>query len=764
MTEREAGPSALRVGGLDRVTGAQRFAADISIEDTLHVALVRLDCGRATINAIDTTVADDMEGVVRVFTAEDFPSPTARFGPRFVDRPVIASGETKYHGDPVAAVVGVSREAAAGGAAAVNVQYVELPGVYSIDNALDPTSPLVVESDLRSPDDPLAETNIRQRWEWGWGDVDSATADLILEETYEFPMVTHFSIEPHAFIAAPEDGGVAVWSSIQHPYLLQRTLAELLDLPISKVRIRAPDPGGGFGGKGFPKYEPLVAMMALELGHPVRLVLTLEETFQAVRRTSARLKMRMGFAPDGEILFIDAVDDFLMGAYADIAPRVISKSTYFAAGPYKVNAVRAVVRALMSHTTPSTAFRGFGAPQVAWAIESHMNAAAQALGIDPVDIRLRNLAAPGEEIVPGDRPADGNWQESLRIAAEKVGWGEPLAAGHGRGIAVGIKASATAGASYCILRILQDGSVSLIAGTSDMGQGARTILTQLVSENLGVPMEKVTLVMGDTAVVPFDYSTSASRSTVFMGSAVVDACQKAIAELSDLAADHYGVPVEGVRFESGRLNVRDDAAKTIPQVMADVFDAVPGEIITSGSERGEGSPGHPLGGPAAFYEFSCTASEVAVDQETGDFELVKHVTVADVGKAINRQHVEMQDEGAAVMGLGHTMMEQLLLDDQGRIRNLGALDYRIPTFNDLPGSMVSVLIENGDGPGPGGAKGTGEGGLLATSPAIAAAVGQATGVVIRDLPLTPERVWKAIRDASDQTQRDKTEGERSEDE
>jgi CO/xanthine dehydrogenase Mo-binding subunit len=764
MTEREAGPSALRVGGLDRVTGAQRFAADISIEDTLHVALVRLDCGRATINAIDTAVAHDMEGVVRVFTAEDFPSPTARFGPRFVDRPVIASGETKYHGDPVAAVVGVSREAAAGGAAAVNVQYVELPGVYSIDNALDPTSPLVVESDLRSPDDPLAETNIRQRWEWGWGDVDSATADLILEETYEFPMVTHFSIEPHAFIAAPEDGGVAVWSSIQHPYLLQRTLAELLDLPISKVRIRAPDPGGGFGGKGFPKYEPLVAMMALELGHPVRLVLTLEETFQAVRRTSARLKMQMGFAPDGEILFIDAVDDFLMGAYADIAPRVISKSTYFAAGPYKVNAVRAVVRALMSHTTPSTAFRGFGAPQVAWAIESHMNAAAQALGIDPVDIRLRNLAAPGEEIVPGDRPADGNWQESLRIAAEKVGWGEPLAAGHGRGIAVGIKASATAGASYCILRILQDGSVSLIAGTSDMGQGARTILTQLVSENLGVPMEKVTLVMGDTAVVPFDYSTSASRSTVFMGSAVVDACQKAIAELSVLAADHYGVPVEGVRFESGRLNVRDDAAKTIPQVMADVFDAVPGEIITSGSERGEGSPGHPLGGPAAFYEFSCTASEVAVDQETGDFELVKHVTVADVGKAINRQHVEMQDEGAAVMGLGHTMMEQLLLDDQGRIRNLGALDYRIPTFNDLPGSMVSVLIENGDGPGPGGAKGTGEGGLLATSPAIAAAVGQATGVVIRDLPLTPERVWKAIRDASDQTQRDKTEGARSEDE
>jgi CO/xanthine dehydrogenase Mo-binding subunit len=392
-----------------------------------------------------------------------------------------------------------------------------------------------------------------------------------------------------------------------------------------------------------------------------------------------------------------------------------------------------------------------------------MNAAARTLGIDPVDIRLRNLAAPGEEIVPGDRPADGDWRESLRIAAEKVGWAEPLPAGHGRGIAVGLKASATAGASYCILRILYDGSVSLIAGTSDMGQGARTILTQLVTENLGVPMERVALVMGDTAVVPFDYSTSASRSTVFMGSAVVDACRKAIADLIDLAADHYDVPPERVVFAPGQLSV-DETTKSIPQVLADVFGAVPGEIITSGSQRGEGVPGHPLGGPAAFYEFSCTASEVAVDLETGDFELVKHVTVADVGKAINPQHVEMQDEGAAVMGLGHTMMEHLLLDDRGRIRNLGALDYRIPTFKDLPRSMESVLVENGDGPGPGGAKGSGEGGLLATSPAIAAAVGQATGVVIRDLPLTPERVWRAMRDAKDDRRKtETTEGMSSED-
>lgn len=762
MPDPGVGTSVPRVGGSDRVTGTQRFTADITIEDVLHVALVHLDCGRAAIESIDKSDADVVEGVVRVFTADDFPRPTPRFGPRFADRPVIASDETKYHGDPVAAAVGVSREAAASGAAAVRVQHVELPGVYSIADALDPESPLVVETELRPSDDLLRETNVRQQWDWGWGDVDSIEAGIVIEETYEFPMVTHFSIEPHTFMAAPEAGGVAVWSSIQHPYLLQRTLAQLLDMPISNVRVHAPDPGGGFGGKGFPKYEPLVAMIALELGRPVRLVLSLEETFQAVRRTNARLHLRTGFAADGELLFIDAVDDFLMGAYADIAPRVISKSSYFVAGPYKVGAARAVARGLMSHTTPSTAFRGFGAPQMTWAIESQMDAAARALGIDPVEIRLRNLAAPGDEIVPGDRPADGDWHQSLRIAAEEVGWGEPLPTGHGRGIAVGMKASATAGASYCVLRILQDGSVALIAGTSDMGQGARTILAQLASENLGVPMDRVTVVMGDTAVVPFDYSTSASRSTVFMGSAVVDACQRAIAELCDLAADHHGVSVEDVVFNDGQVSVAG-SSYTIPQILEEVFGAVPGEIITTGSQRGEGVSGHPLGGPAAFYEFSCTASEVAVDLETGDFELVKHVTVADVGKAINRQHVEMQDEGAAVMGLGHTLMEHLLLDDHGRIRNLGALDYRIPTFEDVPKSMTSVLVENGDGPGPGGAKGSGEGGLLATSSAIASAISQATGVVIRDLPLTPERVWRAMHDPiSNLRDKEETEGMNSE--
>jgi CO/xanthine dehydrogenase Mo-binding subunit len=258
-------------------------------------------------------------------------------------------------------------------------------------------------------------------------------------------------------------------------------------------------------------------------------------------------------------------------------------------------------------------------------------------------------------------------------------------------------------------------------------------------------MEDISLVMGDTAVVPFDYSTSASRSTVFMGSAVVDACEKAITDLVRLVAEHHEVSPEEVGFDAGTVSVRTDRF-SLAEAMNQVFGAVPGEIISAGSERGAGDVSHPLGGQAAFYEFSCTASELAVDIETGEVELLKHVTVADVGRAINPQHVEMQDEGAAVMGLGHTFMEHLMLDEHGRIRNLGALDYRIPTFKDLPPEMTSVLVENRDGPGPGGAKGSGEGGLLATSSAIASALTEAADVVIRDLPLTPERIWLALRE------------------
>ena len=744
MNAGRVGGSPRRVGGQDRVTGLQRYVADIHLPDELHASLVTLPCARARIVSIDATAAQRVPGVRLIVSAADLPQPTPRFGPQFQDRPVIAVDETKYHGEPVAAVAADSRDAAAEAARLVKVEYVELPAVFTVAAALDPGAPLVQDPVLR-PNDPLAASNVLREHVIGWGDVDAAAADLVVDERYTFPMVTHFAIEPHAFMAAPDGDGIAVWSSIQHPNWLQKIIANLLGLPLSKVRVLSPDPGGGFGGKQHAKYEPLVALMALRAGQPVRLVLSLEETFQAVRRTAAEVRVRTGLWSDGSLAFEDVTADYLIGAYADIADRVVGKGSYPACGPYRVPAGRVRARSILSHTVPSTAFRGFGNPQVNWAVESNLTEGARRLGIDPLELRLRNLARKGEAFIPFDTPADGDWEQTVRRAAELIGWDTPRAAGRGRGIAIGIKSGPTTGLSYSTVRFLADGSVIVYAGTSDMGQGARTVFAQIAAGELGAPLDWVTIVMGDTAVVPYDQQTSASRSTVLMGNAVLAACRDIQGQVRSMAARLHGVDESSIAVERGVVRL-PDRELPILDVVKPGLGRLGGELIGNGEMRKDAEPGHPLGGSAAFFEFNCTAVEAEVDEETGDVTIVRHATVSDVGRSINPLQVRMQDEGAAIQGLGHSLMEHYIFDEAGRIRNLGAIDYRIPTSMDLPLEMISATVENGDGPGPYGSKGMSEGALLCVAPAVAAAVRDATGAVVRDLPLTPERVWRALRE------------------
>jgi len=381
----------------------------------LHVKLVALDVARATIGRIDASAASAVPGVRLVMTPADLPDPVPRFGPQLRDRPVLAVGETKYHGEPVAAVAAETLDAAEEAARLVHVEFEELPAVHTMAAARADGAPQVQDPALR-PNDPLAGSNVLREHRYAWGDLDAAEreADLVVEGSYAFPMVTQFAIEPHTFMAAPSGDGITVWSAIQHPNWLQRVIADLVLLPLSKVRIVAPDPGGGFGGKQHAKYEPLVAFMALRLGRPVRLVLTLEETFQAVRRGAAEIRVRSGFRRDGTLVFRDIDADYLIGAYADIADRTVAKGSYTSTGPYNCPAVRIVARSVLSHTVPSTAFRGFGNPQQIWATESNMDEAARRLDIDPVALRLRNLARPGDAFIPGDTPADGDWAKIVR--------------------------------------------------------------------------------------------------------------------------------------------------------------------------------------------------------------------------------------------------------------------------------------------------------------------------------------------------------------
>lgn len=742
------GTSPRRKGGPERVTGIQKYVADIHHHGALHVKLVTVDSPRARILSIDAERACQSPGVAMVLTPDDLPRPMPRYGPQFRDRPVLAVGETRYHGEPVAAVAAETPEAAARAAALVEVEHEVLDrGVFSVADALDPNSPLVQDPSLRA-NDPLANTNVFAEHRYEWGEIDDSEADLVIDETYGFPMITQFSIEPHAFMASPDNGGIELWSSVQHPFLLQKTLASILQMPLSKVRVHAPDPGGGFGGKQNPKYEPLVAFIALLTGRPVRLVLTLGETFQTVRRTSAEIRVRTGFKTDGTIVFQDFRSDFLIGAYVDIADRVVRKSNFLAAGPYRVPNVRIVARDLLSNTTPSTAMRGFGIPQLSWAREMNIDQAARELDIDRVQIRLKNLAKPGEEFIPNETPADGDWAQAVERTAKLIDWGAPVRRGTGRGFAIGLKSGPTAGLSYSTVRLLADGSAVVYAGTSDMGQGARTIFAQLVAQELGVEIDQVTVIMGDTARVPYDQQTSASRSSVLMGNAISRACEDIRAQMRARIANNLGLEESDVIVEHGMVRV-PDGETSIKDQLPMALGPLGGEFIGNGEMRVDGDPEHPLGGRAVFFELHCAACEVHVDEETGEIEIVRYVTVGDVGRALNPRQVAGQDEGAAIMGLGHTLMERMILDEAGRVQNMNAVDYRILTAMDVPGEMISDSIENADGPGPFGIKGVSEGGLLATSPAVGSAVADAAGVVIRDLPMTPERIWQAMRSRDD---------------
>jgi len=739
------GESVLRYGGIDRVSGGQQYLSDLQFPDTAHVAFATIETGCAQINSIDTSVAEGLPGIIAIISAEDLPNQN-RFGISHQDRPLLATNTVNFHGEPVVAVVAEDIEVAQLGASLIEVDFTPLDGVYNLDQALASNARLVQDPEHRSDD--RKDTNVLEAVAYEWGQLSADDADVVVENTYTFPMVTHFTIEPGGVIARPyEETGVEVYSPIQHPFLLQRIIASVHDLPLNKVRVVAPDPGGGFGGKQTPRYEPLMAFLAMHTQRTCRLVLSLEENFQLMRRSGCRVDARTGFANDGTLVFHELKADFLIGAYADVAPRVMQKGSYVGAGPYRIPSVRIDAQAVLSNTTPSCAFRGFGAPQVGWATESQIEAGARALGIDGLEVRRKNLVGLDEAFIRGEHEAkaDGRWHESLEKAAELVKWDEPKGPNRGRGIAVGIKPGATSGLSQSIVRLLYDGSALAYAGTSDMGQGARTLWKQILSDELGVELDRITIVSGDTESVPFDLQTSASRSTVFMGGAVLMACEDIRKRVLDLYAEVTEVDPDSLKHGPGEI-ITSDGAVRLTDAAQTALGKLRGEFVGQGTNRMRGRAGHPLGGDAAFYEFNATAIEVEVDPDTGEVLLVRHATVGDVGKELNPIQVRSQDEGAAIMGLGHSLMEQVLLDDNGCIRNLGALDYRIPTYNDVAIEMLSDSVENEDGPGPYGCKGISEGALLCTAGAVGAAVADAIGVPVKDLPLTAERIWERMQE------------------
>ncbi|MBI2016062.1 MAG: xanthine dehydrogenase family protein molybdopterin-binding subunit [Candidatus Rokubacteria bacterium] len=741
-----------RTDALEKVTGRARYLSDLELPGMAHARLLRSPYPRARLLGVEVARARAHPGVHAVLTAADLTWCEPFYGPALRDRPLLATDVVRYEGDPVVAVAAVDEATAVEALDLVEVDYEELPAVMTLEEALAPGAPLVHAGE------PLAGhfsdlstlrarpgTNICHQFDYarGRGAGGFAEAALTLEDTYTFPRVQHYSMEPHGAIAAWDaEGGLTVWASTQNPFSVRAELAKMFGLPASRIRIAVPLLGGGFGGKTYAKLEPLAAALARVAGRPVRLQASVEDAFRTVRRCSSRVRVRLGFRRDGGLVAVQCDADFDVGAYADIAPRVIQKGTYTATGPYRVPNVVLHSNAVYTNTTPGGAFRGFGVPQIAWAVESMMDVAAERLGRDPVDLRRQNLLAHGEEFARGDTPVDGKLEESLSRVAEAIRWHQASAAGRAKGVAVMMKASVAPSVSEAIVRLHADGSASVLVSTVEMGQGARTVMAQIAAEVLAIPLARVTVVPPDTSITPYDQTTSSSRSTTMVGRAVQDAAADVVGQLLKIAAAHLGVPAGALAVDDAAI-VGGQRRLGYPELLDLHFGMRGGELIG----RGVVAPGRtqaPLGGSTPFWEVAMGGAEISLDEETGAICVEAYASVADVGRCINPQQCEAQDEGAVMQGLGHTLLEEMVYEG-GVLLNANLVGYRVPRAEDVPARFDSVFVENADGAGPFGAKGVGEGGLVPVSPAVGNALARLTGIRLRELPLTPERVWRALR-------------------
>jgi CO/xanthine dehydrogenase Mo-binding subunit/aerobic-type carbon monoxide dehydrogenase small subunit (CoxS/CutS family) len=749
---RVVGRSVPRSDAVDKVTGRARYVTDMELPGMAHAQLLRSPYAHARLVRIDVSRARAVPGVHAVLTGADLTWCDPYYGPAFRDRPVLAIDVVRYEGEPVVAVAAVDAATAAAALDLVEIEWEELPAVTTLEEALAPGAPLVHTSeplsghfaDLSSLR-PRPGTNVCHQFGYARGDVERALseADVVVEDTFAFPRVQHYAMEPHAAIALWDDGdSLTVWASTQNPFSVRVELAKMFNAPLGRIRIVVPLVGGGFGSKTYAKLEPITAILARAAGRPVRLAISAEDAFRTVRRCDARSSVRLGFRRDGTLVAVDCHADFDVGAYADIGPRIIQKGTYTATGPYRVAHVRLASTAVYTNTTPGGAFRGFGVPQLAWAVESLMDEAARRLDRDPVELRRQNLLAHGEEFAPGDTPIDGKFEESLSQAAEAIGWAQALAADRGRGVAMMIKASIAPSVSEAIVRLHADGSVTVLASTVELGQGARTVMAQIAAEVLAVPLERVTVLLPDTSVTPYDQTTSSSRSTTMVGKAVEQAAGDVAEQLVRIAAKMLDAAAAALRIDGGAV-CHGDRRLDYGALLRTHFGMAGGELIG----RGVVAPGPsaaPLGGSTPFWEMAVGAAEVTLDVETGAVTVEDYVSVADVGRCINPLSCATQDEGAVVQGLGHTLFEEMVYDG-GQLLNGTLLDYRVPRADDVAGRIECRFVENDDGPGPFGAKGAGEGSLVPVSPAVGNALARLTGIRFRELPLTPERVWRALR-------------------
>ena len=737
------GNSVHRVDGVDKVTGKAKYTGDLVIPEVAEGKFLRSPYAHARIRSIDTREAEAMAGVIAVLTSKDFTDISPYMGrSKNKDHPIIAVDRAIFAGQPVAAVAAVDRATAEEAFGKIHVDYEELPAVIDVDEAMAENTPRIHD---------FAERNICFQTELVKGDVEKgfAEADEIFEDTFEFPMIYHYSMEPHTAIAQVDSDGISVWTSTGHPFGVRQEIAEIFHYPLSKIRVHVNFVGGAYGSKSGGKIEPLVVALARKAQRPVRVVQSVSEAMATCRRHAIKCKVKTGVKKDGALVAKQAEIYLNTGAYTETGPIVTGRTLTRILGPYRYPNLKINSYCVYTNTVSAASFRSIGGPQTAWATESQMDIIAQKLGLDPVALRLKNLVKKGEEIRPKFRPLDADLAKGFKLVVDKLGWDGPVSKdGRGRGVGFGTTDPGAPLASTSTVHVLADGSVVVLCGTVELGQGAKTVMSQIVAEELSVSLERVMIRPIDTAFTPFDRSTGSSRSTTVMGKALELAGADARQQILELAAEHFEAPEEAITLKDGEAMARGKKV-SYGELIHHHFAMQGGELVGRGYAHGGMAPDPPN---PLFWEIGIGAVEVDVDRETGKVHVAKYVTAADAGKALHPLQCEGQDEGSAMMGFGHTFYESYYFE-AGQIINSTMVDYKVPTFDDVPDEFESILIEDGNGPGPYGSKGLGEGGIIPVAPAVANAIAWSTGARIRTLPLTPEKVWRALQNAKKEQSR-----------
>lgn len=750
----EVGRSRTRKDAGEKLRGQAIYAGDIEVPGMLVGKVLRSPVAHARIASIDVAVAAAMPGVVAILTGEDLRDlEHPYFGHAIKDRPVIAIERVRFHGEPVVAVAAEDEATADAALRTITVSYEDLPVVDTIEKALAGDAPSLHEGPLVPGlfhglgDLGERDGNVCYRHLLRDGDVAvaAAGADIVVEGEYIFPAVYQYAMETHTTLADYRPNGVTLWSSCQHPFLTQAEIADVFGLALGAVRIHVPYLGGGFGSKSYTKMEPLTVALSRKAGRPVRIANRVEESMVTSRRHGMKAWMRTTARADGTLLTRQTRFWLDTGAYADNGPRVTATAADSAPGPYRWRAVDVEANCVYCTTAPSGSYRAFGAAHLQWIGESQIDEVARRAGVDRLELRRRSLVRKGEPVRPDGtgKPLDADLIGDVEQAAAAVGWDEPRIRWRGRGVSVGLLAAGAHPVSRASVRMTADGAVEVNVGTTEMGQGARTVMAQIAAQELGVSSDTVRVQGADTRFTPYDRSTGASRSTTIAGKAVQNAAANVAARLRETAAEVWGVEPDEVDLRDGQV-VAVGQSLAFPEVIAKRFGFRGGEIIEGGEVRPTGGQTGSYAEGPVFWEVCIAGAEVEVDPETGVVTILRTATIADVGKAINPQLVERQDEGATMQGVGNAMFEEMVWAD-GLLVNDTLLDYKVPRITDLPHEMTSIVVENADGPGPYGAKGCGEGALAALPAAIVNALADA-GVPMTELPLTPERVWWRLQE------------------